>query len=64
MAANSWARGGSELKAVEGTRVPVTTESTCGTASSEHMVAWMPPITTGTPRPRNSAANWAAKVLL
>ena len=34
---------------------PVTTASTCGITSSTHIVAWMPPMTTGTPRRRNAS---------
>ena len=38
------------------TASPRTTASTCRSASSVHMVAWMPPITTATPRFLNSFA--------
>jgi hypothetical protein len=43
---------------------PVTTESAHATASSRHMVAWMPPIMTGTPRRRKKSANRIGTVRL
>src|SRR5680860_1336845 len=36
---------------------PVTTASTYAPASSRHMLAWMPPMMTGTPKSRNCAAS-------